>query len=88
MPRDVDYGDMKRDLEGLDDVKAAHSLHVWSLTVDKVAVAVHLAVGQYPGLLVRAPGCGPVCCSIVRAPVSGIGCQCVNHGTRHGFTML
>jgi len=28
-------------------VVAAHSLHIWSLTVNKAALAGHLAIGRY-----------------------------------------
>lgn len=38
---------MKSTLEGIQGVIAAHSLHIWSLTVNKAALAVHLAVGMY-----------------------------------------
>lgn len=34
-------------LESIEGVVAAHSLHIWSLTVNKAALAVHLAIGQY-----------------------------------------
>ena len=32
-------------LESIEGVIAAHSLHIWSLTVNKAALAVHLAIG-------------------------------------------
>ena len=34
-------------LESIEGVVAAHSLHIWSLTVNKAALAVHLAIGRY-----------------------------------------
>ena len=46
MPRDVNYKAMKQDLANITGVKAVHSLNVWSLTMDKVAVGVHLAIGE------------------------------------------
>lgn len=46
VPRGVDYRAIKTDLEALDGVKTAHSLNVWALTVGRLAVAVHLAVGK------------------------------------------
>ena len=37
----------KAGLESIEGVVAAHSLHIWSLTVNKAALAVHLAVSKY-----------------------------------------
>jgi zinc transporter 2 len=37
---------VKDDLQKIKGVKAAHSLHMWSLTMDKAALAVHLAIGS------------------------------------------
>ena len=34
-------------LENIEGVVSAHSLHIWSLTVNKAALAVHLAIGWY-----------------------------------------
>jgi len=45
-PKDVDYNQLKFDLENIPGVKTAHSLHVWCLTLDKYAIAVHLAVSS------------------------------------------
>lgn len=46
VPRDIDYKLLKQDLQRLPGVKMAHSLNVWSLTMDTVVVSVHLAVGK------------------------------------------
>jgi len=43
-PKDIDYNLLKADLESVAGVKTAHSLHVWCLTLDKYALAVHLGV--------------------------------------------
>lgn len=43
-PRNLNYGDVKNALTNVKGVKAAHSLHIWSLTVDKNTLSVHLAV--------------------------------------------
>lgn len=37
---------MRRELLRLDGVAGVHGLHVWSLTLERSAVAVHLAVGS------------------------------------------
>uniref|UniRef100_A0A914VVU7 Solute carrier family 30 member 2 n=1 Tax=Plectus sambesii TaxID=2011161 RepID=A0A914VVU7_9BILA len=43
-PRDVSYAAVKNDLQKIEGVLAAHSLHMWSLTMDKAALSVHLAI--------------------------------------------
>lgn len=43
-PRDISYPSLVKDLCGLPGVQTIHSLHVWSLTVDKNALSVHLAI--------------------------------------------
>lgn len=43
-PRNLNYGDVKNALTNVKGVKAAHSLHIWSLTIDKNTLSVHLAV--------------------------------------------
>ena len=45
VPRNINYHEMKDDLQRLSGVEAVHSLNIWSLTMDKVVVSVHLAVG-------------------------------------------
>uniref|UniRef100_L7M7D9 Putative zn2+ transporter n=1 Tax=Rhipicephalus pulchellus TaxID=72859 RepID=L7M7D9_RHIPC len=43
-PRDLSYNTVKSALQGIKGVRMAHSLHVWSLTANRCALAVHLAV--------------------------------------------
>lgn len=45
-PRHLDYTAIATNLHALDGVRAVHNLHVWSLTLNKNALAVHLAVGE------------------------------------------
>lgn len=45
-PRNVDYLCLLTDLEGLPGVRSVHNLHVWSLTLDKNALSVHLVIGK------------------------------------------
>ena len=47
VPRNISYHEMKQDLLWLPGVEAVHSLNIWSLTLDKVVVTVHLAIGAY-----------------------------------------
>ncbi|XP_076366420.1 proton-coupled zinc antiporter SLC30A2-like [Tachypleus tridentatus] len=43
-PRELNYAVIKTDLQNIQGVKMAHSLHIWSLTIDTNALAVHLAI--------------------------------------------
>lgn len=43
-PKHIDYEAVKADLVDIDGVKHAHSLQIWSLTLNKTALAVHLAL--------------------------------------------
>ena len=45
-PKEINYNAVKSCLENIEGVVAAHSLHIWSLTVNKAALAVHLAIGN------------------------------------------
>ena len=53
-PRHVNYEEVKRDLGKVAGVKHAHSLHIWSLTLTRTALAAHLALGEYRGVWVWA----------------------------------
>ncbi|XP_063694585.1 proton-coupled zinc antiporter SLC30A2-like isoform X2 [Bolinopsis microptera] len=44
VPNNINYKMMEDDLKELSGVVAIHNLHVWSLTLDKSALAVHLAI--------------------------------------------
>jgi len=50
-PQHLDYTVIVSNLCALDGVRAVHNLHVWSLTLNKNALAVHLAVGELPNKL-------------------------------------
>ncbi|KAL5509422.1 hypothetical protein EMCRGX_G004795 [Ephydatia muelleri] len=41
-PRHVDYDEIMRGLKSLEGVRGVHSLNIWSLTLNQVAVAAHL----------------------------------------------
>ena len=49
-PNHINFEEVKEDLEEIDGVKQAHSLHIWSLTLDKVALAAHLVLGKGQGV--------------------------------------
>lgn len=46
VPRNIQYHELRRDLKSINGVCNVHSLHVWSLTLDRNALAVHLAIGE------------------------------------------
>jgi zinc transporter 2 len=45
-PRHLDYTAIVNALRAVDGVRTVHNLHVWSLTLNKNALAVHLSVGE------------------------------------------
>lgn len=44
-PRHVDYDEIMRGLKSLEGVRSVHSLNIWSLTLNQIAVAAHLVTG-------------------------------------------
>ena len=45
-PRHIDYERVLEDLSGIDGVMHAHSLHIWSLTTNKITLSAHLVLGM------------------------------------------
>ncbi|VDM07071.1 unnamed protein product [Wuchereria bancrofti] len=45
-PAHINYGNLQNDLLNINGVRTLHSLHVWSLNMDKTALAVHLAIDE------------------------------------------
>ena len=46
-PEDVERELIEEDLTTLSGVAGVHGLHVWSLTMDRNVISVHLSVGKY-----------------------------------------
>ena len=46
-PRTVDFTDVTQSLLEIQGVREVHDLRMWSLSMNKIAMAVHLAVGVY-----------------------------------------
>ncbi len=44
IPRGMDFSEVVDSLESVDGVKKVHDLRIWALTMDKIALSVHLAV--------------------------------------------
>ena len=47
-PKHINYKELKEDLEDVEGVRKAHSLYVWSLTLNRTALAAHLVIGKRP----------------------------------------
>ncbi|KAL5509429.1 hypothetical protein EMCRGX_G004802 [Ephydatia muelleri] len=45
-PRHIDYEGVLKDLSGIDGVQHAHSLHIWSLTTNKITLSAHLVLDE------------------------------------------
>ena len=45
-PKGLDFKAVMNDLENIREVKMVHNLHIWSLTMGRPALSVHLAVGK------------------------------------------
>lgn len=45
-PRHMDFNAVRDDLAAIEGVQGVHDLHLWSLNMDKTAMAVHLAIGR------------------------------------------
>jgi len=46
-PRGISFNEVKECLCSIDGVRELHNLRLWSLTVSKTAMSVHLALGIY-----------------------------------------
>lgn len=45
VPNSADYTKIIEHLLAIPGVRAAHSLHIWSLSLQKTALSVHIAIG-------------------------------------------
>ena len=45
-PKGINFSDVKESLCAIKGVRELHNLRIWSLTLEKAAIAVHLAVGM------------------------------------------
>ena len=89
-PKHLDYEAVKADLNSVEGVKQAHSLHIWSLTLNRTALSAHLALGKctrwrsYAVIFVRTTSRSKVYHEI---PISTI-CQCGSLALPHSIQML
>jgi len=44
VPRNIDYGELKEELEKIDGIISLHDLHVWTISSSKIALSAHLTV--------------------------------------------
>jgi cobalt-zinc-cadmium efflux system protein len=47
-PREVDLGQVTREITGTERVTGLHDLHVWALSSEETALSVHVVVGECP----------------------------------------
>ena len=52
-PRHIDTEAVEKDLRGVSNVRHAHSIHIWSLTTSKAALAAHLAISEFDILIIK-----------------------------------
>merc|ERR1712227_712484 len=45
-PRGIKYSEVRRAILGINAVKEVHNLRIWSLTMSKAAVSVHIAIDK------------------------------------------
>lgn len=45
-PKSVSFKAIHKSLKDIKEVKDIHDLRIWSLSMDKVALSVHIAVGK------------------------------------------
>ena len=45
-PKHIDYEELRESLMKVEGVKRAHSLYVWSLTLNRTALSAHLVLGN------------------------------------------
>ena len=44
-PKHIDYEELKENLMKVEGVRSAHSLYIWSLTLNRIALSAHLVLG-------------------------------------------
>jgi Co/Zn/Cd efflux system component len=47
LPKDIDFLEVQKVLNEIQGVLKVHNLRIWSLSLDKTALAAHLAIGLY-----------------------------------------
>ena len=45
-PRGLDFAEIRQSFYDFKEVRDIHDLRIWSLSMDKTALSVHLAVGK------------------------------------------
>lgn len=45
-PKGMSFSDVKKSFYAIQGVKEVHNLRVWSLTISKMALSAHIAVGK------------------------------------------
>jgi hypothetical protein len=51
-PKQLNFDEVRNDLRNVHGVKKVHNMHTWSLTTNKTALDVHLAIRKYKAFVV------------------------------------
>ncbi|KAK8783487.1 hypothetical protein V5799_010144 [Amblyomma americanum] len=60
IPHSIDYHQVKRLLLSVDGVARVHDLHIWALSLDKLAVSAHVVLGERRAPSHQAEACFPL----------------------------
>lgn len=47
VPSHVDYDSLQDDLKNINNVYTIHDLHIWSLSLNRLALSVHIVIGNF-----------------------------------------
>ena len=54
MPKGIDFLEVQQTLLEIPGVVTVHNLRIWSLSLDKVALSTHLAIGKLSPLIAES----------------------------------
>jgi Co/Zn/Cd efflux system component len=54
VPEEVDYEQVEEEMASIPGVNDVHDLHIWSLSVGKISLSVHLAADEHSSVLSAA----------------------------------
>ena len=94
-PKHIDYEEVKADLCAVEGVRQAHSLHIWSLTLNRTALAAHLVLGMWVWYVGVVCGCGmwvwwtsTDCCHAPKKTADLVLLSQHSHFEPHGMVIL
>lgn len=63
-PSYMHYAEVLEVFEHIEGVRRVHNLRIWALSINKVALSVHLAIGEYTGFICYAMFCTFMICYV------------------------